>query len=114
MDKVALVTGGAHGIGLACAVHLARQGWRIVIADRDAPPDGIKARHAAIDVAGEAQVAALAESIALQEGRLDALISNAGFMIRKPIAQLTLDDWNSVIGTNLTATFLLVLSLIHI
>ena len=108
MDMVALVTGGAHGIGLACATHLARQGWRIVIADRDAPSAGIKARHAAIDVAGEAQVAALVESIARQEGRLDALISNAGFMIRKPIGELTLEEWNRVLATNLTATFLLV------
>jgi len=108
MDKVALVTGGAHGIGLACAERLARDGWRVVVADRQPPPASLAARHVATDIAEEAQVASLAEGIARQEGRLDALVSNAGFMIRKPVRDLTLAEWNSVIATNLTATFLLV------
>jgi NAD(P)-dependent dehydrogenase (short-subunit alcohol dehydrogenase family) len=50
----------------------------------------------------------LVAGIARQEGRLDALVSNAGFMIRKPLAQLSLADWSAVLATNLTATFLLV------
>ncbi|MGG5818984.1 SDR family oxidoreductase [Falsiroseomonas sp. HW251] len=106
--KVALITGGAKGIGLATARRLARDGYRAVVADREAPPADLPARHVIADVSSEADVVALLDGIARQEGRLDALVSNAGFMIRKPIAQLTLDDWNSVIGTNLTATFLLV------
>ncbi len=108
MEKVALVTGGAHGSGRAGAWRLRRDGGRVVVADREAPPSDLGARHVAADVADEAQVAALVDGIAGQEGRLDALVSNAGMMIRKPVAQLTLAEWNRVLATNLTATFLLV------
>jgi NAD(P)-dependent dehydrogenase (short-subunit alcohol dehydrogenase family) len=60
------------------------------------------------DVGEEASVSSLVDSIAATEQRLDALICNAGFMIRKPIADLSLADWSSVLTTNLTSTFLLV------
>jgi NAD(P)-dependent dehydrogenase (short-subunit alcohol dehydrogenase family) len=107
--RVALVTGGATGIGAAIAERLARDGWRVVVADRDpagsAPAGG---RYAVCDVGDEAPVVALARSIAGTEQRLDALICNAGFMIRKPIADLSLGEWSSVLTTNLTSTFLLV------
>ncbi len=106
-SKVALVTGAGHGIGLAVARRLAWNGWRVVGADRhpaEAKP-GIRPTEA--DVSDEAQVTALVEGIRAREGRLDALISNAGFMIRKPLAELSLAEWSAVLGTNLTATFLL-------
>jgi hypothetical protein len=106
--RVALVTGGAKGIGRGIAGRLARDGWRLVIADREAPPAGLPGRFATADVGEEAAVRALVEGIRRQEGRLDALVSNAGFMIRKPLRELTLADWSSVLATNLTATFLLV------
>jgi NAD(P)-dependent dehydrogenase (short-subunit alcohol dehydrogenase family) len=105
---VALVTGGAHGIGAAIAARLARDGWHPVVADQDASgsaPDG--GRYAVCDVADEAAVAALLAGVAAQEGRLDALVCNAGINIRKPIAHLTMPEWSRVIGTNLTSTFLL-------
>src|SRR5215213_2229772 len=105
---VALVTGGAHGIGAAVAARLSREGWHVLVADRDphaaAPPNG---RNIACDVSDEAAVTALIDGIRSAEGRLDALVSNAGFGITKPVTQLTLAEWSSVIGTNLTATFLL-------
>jgi NAD(P)-dependent dehydrogenase (short-subunit alcohol dehydrogenase family) len=106
--RAALVSGGAHGIGAAIAARLARDGWRVVVADRD--PDGSApagGRYVVCDVSDESAVAALLAGIAAGEGRLDALICNAGIMIRKPIAQLTLSAWSSVIATNLTSTFLL-------
>lgn len=106
-QRVALVTGAAHGIGLAIAARLAREGWRVVIADRQQAQPGFPARCVLADVADEAAVSALVDSIRQQEGRLDALVCNAGFMIRKPIRDLTLSEWNSVLGTNLTSTFLL-------
>ncbi len=105
MSRVALVTGGARGIGRAIADRLDREGWRVVVADRDpagAAPSG--GRYALCDVADEADVAALIGS----ETRLDALVCNAGFGIRKPLAQLSLAEWSSVLATNLTSTFLLV------
>ncbi len=109
MDRpVALVTGGAHGIGAAIAARLARDGWHVVVADRDAagkPPAG--GRYVVCDVADEAAVAALVAGVAAQEGRLDALVCNAGVNVRKPLAQLSLAEWSRVIGTNLTSSFLL-------
>jgi len=107
--RVALVTGGAKGIGAGIAARLATDGWRLIVADRDpagSPPTG--GRYAVCDVGDESAVAALVGSIAKTEQRLDALICNAGFMIRKPIADLSLAEWSAVLTTNLTSTFLLV------
>jgi NAD(P)-dependent dehydrogenase (short-subunit alcohol dehydrogenase family) len=106
--QVALVSGGAKGIGAAIAARLARDGWRVVVADREpngAPPPG--GRYAVCDVGDEAAVSALLRSVGATEQRLDAMICNAGFMIRKPIADLSLAEWSSVLATNLTSTFLL-------
>jgi NAD(P)-dependent dehydrogenase (short-subunit alcohol dehydrogenase family) len=60
------------------------------------------------DVADPAQVASLMTGIETIEGRLDGLVCNAGFMIRKPLEALTLEEWSAVLATNLTSTFLLV------
>lgn len=106
--RVALVTGAARGIGRAIASRLAADGYAVVAADREEPAPGLPARFVRADIAEEAQVQALVTGIAGREGRLDALVSNAGFMIRKPLRDLTLAEWNAVLGTNLTATFLLV------
>jgi len=105
--KVALVTGGARGIGAAVAARFAADGWQVVIADRDTAAPAHPARCVQADVADEAAVAALVDGIAAEEGQLDALVCNAGFMIRKPLRDLSLADWNAVLGTNLTSTFLL-------
>jgi NAD(P)-dependent dehydrogenase (short-subunit alcohol dehydrogenase family) len=106
---VALVTGGARGIGAGIAARLAKDGWRVIVADREpagaAPAGG---RYVVCDVGDEASVAALVASVGETEQRLDALVCNAGFMIRKPIADLSLAEWTSVLTTNLTGTFLLV------
>jgi NAD(P)-dependent dehydrogenase (short-subunit alcohol dehydrogenase family) len=101
----ALVTGGARGIGAAIAARLRNDGWDVVVADRDAASAG---RSVICDVSDEAAVSTLIDGIRAIEGRLDALICNAGFNIRKPIANLTLAEWSSVLATNLTSVFLLV------
>jgi NAD(P)-dependent dehydrogenase (short-subunit alcohol dehydrogenase family) len=102
---VALVTGGARGIGAAVAARLRGDGWDIVVADRDPAPIG---RSVICDVSDETSVADLVAGIIATEGRLDALICNAGFGISKPIKDLSLADWSSVLATNLTSCFLLV------
>jgi NAD(P)-dependent dehydrogenase (short-subunit alcohol dehydrogenase family) len=107
--RVALISGGAKGIGAGIAARLSADGWRVVVADREpdvaSPPGG---RGVVCDVGDEVAVSALLRSVAGTEQRLDALICNAGFMIRKPIADLSLAEWSSVLTTNLTSTFLLV------
>jgi NAD(P)-dependent dehydrogenase (short-subunit alcohol dehydrogenase family) len=102
---VALVTGGARGIGAAVASRLRDDGWDIVTADRD---PGSIGRAVICDVSDEASAAALIDGIRATEGRLDALVCNAGINVRKPIAALSLAEWSSVLATNLTSTFLLV------
>jgi NAD(P)-dependent dehydrogenase (short-subunit alcohol dehydrogenase family) len=106
--RVALVTGGARGIGLAVAARLAGDGWQVIIADHEPAATEFAARSVQADVADEAEVTRLLHGIAAQEGRLDALVCNAGLMLRKPLGALTLGEWNSVLATNLTSTFLLV------
>jgi NAD(P)-dependent dehydrogenase (short-subunit alcohol dehydrogenase family) len=107
-SRVALVSGGAQGIGAAIADYLVAEGYRVVVADKQAQ-DGVtpSCRRVACDISKESEVNALMRTIRTEEGRLDALICNAGFMIRKPISELSLTEWNTVLGTNLTGMFLL-------
>jgi NAD(P)-dependent dehydrogenase (short-subunit alcohol dehydrogenase family) len=101
-----LITGGASGIGAAIAMRLIQTGAQIIIADTN-PAQSPGARAEICDVSNESQVQTLIANIEATEGRLDGLVCNAGFMIRKPIAELTLAEWSAVIATNLTSTFLL-------
>lgn len=115
--RVALVTGGAQGIGKAITCALLTAGMRVAVADRDAEAcQQIVREHAdsdcvmafPIDVADEAAVKVMFARILEHFGRLDALINNAGhgLLHPEPLEALTLEDWNRVLGTNLTGTFL--------
>ena len=105
--SVFLITGGASGIGAGIARRLAGSGAQVVIAEkRNVNIPGT--RSVICDVADEAAVNSLITGIASIEGGLDGLVCNAGFMIRKPLAELSLAEWSSVLATNLTSTFLLV------
>ena len=112
--KVALVTGAANGIGRAISLHLLEAGWCVAALDlpktRLAPPFRGWARSSMTieaDVSDEFAVRDAVRSTLDRFGRLDAVVSNAGIMIRRPIRRLSLDDWRRVIDINLTATFLL-------
>ena len=103
---VALVTGGSAGIGAAVVARLLTEGMQVVIADLVEPqPSG--ARFARTDISSEQAVGALVEGVLGREGRLDLLVCNAGIMIRRKLAELSLAEWSSVLATNLTSTFLL-------
>lgn len=104
-SPVALVSGGAHGIGAGIAARLRRDGWRVVTADLR--PGEAGTRHVLADVADEAAVTGLLNGVAERERRLDALVCNAGIMVRRPLAELTLEAWRKVLDTNLTSAFLL-------
>jgi NAD(P)-dependent dehydrogenase (short-subunit alcohol dehydrogenase family) len=110
---VALVTGAAHGIGHAIAQRLLEDGWRVGAVDIAAADlkrsYASHARHVALiegDVADEQIAHDAVNTVTKEFGRLDALVCNAGIMIRKPLNDLTLADWRKVIDTNLTATYL--------
>lgn len=114
--KVAIVTGGNGGIGLGMARGLADAGASIVIAARDEAKSasaaaelsrrGVRAVAVATDVTDTASVDRLVATIARDCGRVDILVNNAGLNIRKPAHELKLDEWRTVIDTNLTSAFL--------
>jgi NAD(P)-dependent dehydrogenase (short-subunit alcohol dehydrogenase family) len=116
-QRVALVTGAGSGIGRACAVALAHEGYALVLAGRDrqrlAPAaDEIRSSGAAAsvvqcDVKEEPQVRELFDEIRNVFGRLDLLFNNAGISARAaPLEEVTLNDWSAVVATNLTGVFL--------
>jgi 2-deoxy-D-gluconate 3-dehydrogenase len=114
--KVAIVTGGNGGIGLGMARGLADAGATIAIVGRNAAksdaavaefkPRGAKAISVVADVTDKAAVAAMVERVQGELGRIDILINNAGINIRKAPHALDLEEWDSVIKTNLTSAFL--------
>jgi len=112
--RCALVTGGANGIGRAIARHLLGEDWAVCVVDL--PKSGLsraypkRNRHLALvegDVADEMTGKRAVATAIDKFGRLDAVVSNAGIMIRKPIRKLTLTEWQRVLDVNLTAAFLL-------
>ncbi len=114
--RVAIVTGGNGGIGLGIARGLADAGAAIAIVGRDQAKSsaavadigarGARAIAVAADVTDKAAVAAMVERVRGELGRIDILVNNAGINIRKPPHDLELEEWHSVIDTNLTSAFL--------
>lgn len=114
--KVALVTGGASGIGEACSLTLAREGAAVVVTDIDAVRGkgvvetilaaGGKAIFLEQDVTDEARWGEVVGQIEKTYGRLDILVSNAGIGILVPIVDMTLTDWRRQNAINLDGVFL--------
>jgi NAD(P)-dependent dehydrogenase (short-subunit alcohol dehydrogenase family) len=102
--RVAIVAGGAQGIGKAIAEGLALEGAQVVIADLN-PPDG----EIEADVANEADVQRMVDETVERHGRLDILINNAGLyasLAMRPFTEIPLEEWRQVMDVNVASMFL--------
>lgn len=117
LDRIAIVTGGAQGLGAAIVRRLADEGSHVVVADLQAATaqrtaeevaaaTGRQTLALAVDVTDEAQVAALVDRTVERFGRLDILVANAGIVISGPIEEFDYSRWRKVIDVNLNGYFL--------
>lgn len=115
-EKVALITGGGTGIGRACAELFAKEGARVAIAGRRREPLDAAAKEIAktggqvaavvCDVTQRKSVEAALAEVVTWFGRLDVLVNNAGAVIVATAEQTSDEDWERLLATNLTGTFL--------
>jgi NAD(P)-dependent dehydrogenase (short-subunit alcohol dehydrogenase family) len=115
--KVAVITGASKGLGKAMALALAEGGARLALVSRnqkqlnavaeEAQALGGQAKVFVADVTQEEQVAKIEREVVAAYGGVQILINNAGINVRKTITEFTLDEWNSVMNTNLTSVFLM-------
>lgn len=114
--KIALITGGGTGIGRACALSFAREGAQVAVVGRRQPPldavareieaSGGKALAVTCDVASRASVEAAVAAATKHFGRLNVVVNNAGAIVVGTVAETSDEDWNQVMATNLSGTFL--------
>lgn len=120
VDKVALVTGGGRGLGLAFAQRLAAEGARIVItgrneevlasAEKSLRSDGADVLAVTADVTSSPDIERLLNQLQTWGGRLDVVVNNAGIADEAPFGDITREAWERVVATNLTAPFLIMQS----
>lgn len=113
MIKTYIVTGASSGIGHQITLDLLKAGSQVGVIDVKSLPDDLKSAESEGrlifhdgDCSNESDVKALVRKVRERWQRLDGLVNNAGFMIRKPIKDLSLEEWQKVLGTNLTSVFL--------
>lgn len=116
-DRIALVTGGAQGLGAAICHRLAREGAHVVVADLNlegaehtaaevAARTGRRILAASVNVTDESQVEAVVNCTVDEFGRLDILVSNAGILIAEAVDEFPVSRWRAVIEVNLVGYFL--------
>src|SRR5690625_3116978 len=115
-NKVAVVTGGSQGIGRGVAELFAEAGAKVVVADIDAETGentikalmdkNLEVRFHKTDVSNEEDVKNLIDYTVNEFGKLDILVNNAGINFRKSVHETSLEEWNNLIGINLTGPFL--------
>ena len=114
-QKVAMVTGASSGFGRATAERFAREGAKVVVADLD-EPGGKETCHRIAAAGGDAELAVgdistlaaaqrAVECAVARFGGLDVLVNNAGVGVGQPIAELPHDEWDRIVGTNLTGVY---------
>lgn len=115
--RIAVVTGAASGIGRGIAVAFAREGADIVVADMVGPEDaavvlaeiteaGTRGVFVRTDVSDEASVREMARRALDEFGRVDILVNNAGIFTESLLEDVSVEDWDRVVNTNLRGTFL--------
>ena len=112
--RVALITGGATGIGAAITSRFAAEGMRVAVCDIDRRNGealikrlGKDAVFHELDVTNEEQVALTVDKIAAEKDRIDVLVNNAGITKDTLLVRMSKDDWERVLKVNLTGTFLM-------
>ncbi|MEY2396931.1 MAG: 2-hydroxycyclohexanecarboxyl-CoA dehydrogenase [Actinomycetota bacterium] len=108
MSRVAVVTGGASGIGLGVATQFVADGHRVAILDRanaDVAAKEINALGIDCDVSDRAAVDVAFEQVRSELGPVEILCTAAGIDLFQPLHEVTMDDWDRVIAVNLTGTF---------
>src|SRR5688500_2517710 len=115
-ERVAIVTGASRGIGRAIAARLAARGAHVVAAARgdnaqavagEIVAAGGRAEHITLDVTEPGAAEGAVNGVLERHGRVDILVNNAGIAKDQLLLRMKRDDWDAVIGTNLTATFAL-------
>jgi 3-oxoacyl-[acyl-carrier protein] reductase len=116
-EKIAYVTGATEGIGRATALALGHTGYRIGVIARTEnkvralvahlKEEGIEAAGAAADVGVAERVARAVETLCRALGEAQVLVNNAGVLIAKPFEELTLEDWDATMATNLRSLYLM-------
>ena len=115
-SRVALVTGASQGIGRACALRLAKTGATVAVAARnqeklndlvqEISTAGGKPAAFVLDVTDEDQIKNVVKSALAQFGKIDILVNNAGITRDQLVMRMKRTDWDSVLNTNLTSTYL--------